>query len=71
MDFATAIININTKGNYTVNDAKKMDKRGLQELADPPKTEKGGYEKGGVSELARRTGISRKAISDYLKSIEN
>jgi len=63
--FATAIININTGENYTVNDVKKMDKNHWQELANPAKSNKGGYEKGGVRELERRTGIeklSRKTV---------
>jgi transcriptional regulator with XRE-family HTH domain len=50
-----------------VNDVKKMDKKGLAQVTPPPLTDKGGSEKGGVSELSRRTGLSRTAISEYLR----
>lgn len=39
-------------------------------MRNPPKTSKGAYEKGGASELARRTGTSETAIRDYLKLLD-
>jgi len=55
--YATAIVNINTGKSYTVRQIKKMDREGLLTLINPPKTEKGDYDKGGQAELSRRTGI--------------
>jgi len=65
--YATAIININTGGNYTIPQVKRMDRRRLLNLIDPPKTKAGDYDKGDMNELSRHIGVASSTIRDHLQ----
>jgi len=58
--YATGIVNINTDGDYVIDDIKEMYKtnyEGLVTVLYPPKTDEGDYDLGGQSALARTIGV--------------
>lgn len=65
--FTTAITNINTGKNYTVKQIKAMDKNQILTLVFNPVGR--GHDESGQAEFSRRTGISQKTVSVYLKNI--
>ena len=69
--YATGVVNINTKGNYTISDIKRMHNRNNKQILSlidvtSERDEQGKQKRIGQSLLAHRIGISQPTVSQYL-----
>jgi len=68
--YGTAIVNINTGENYTIEDVKEMKRELLQKLvATRTVWDNGDRQDGGASELSRIIGVLQQTIGTYVQCL--
>jgi len=65
--YGTAVININTDKNYSINEVKKMDWSRLISLLGANGAKTAAHIPHGTAELARRLGMNQMTISNYVQ----